>query len=39
MARYGHIEWRKEVAYSHQVATNFARKDKLQPRWPQVLGP
>jgi hypothetical protein len=29
MARYGHRELAKEVAYGHQVATNFAKKDKL----------
>jgi hypothetical protein len=26
MARYGNLEWRKEVACSHQVATNFAKE-------------
>ncbi len=29
IARYGHIQWRKEVDYSHQVAMNFAKKGKL----------
>jgi hypothetical protein len=29
LARYGHIEWRKEVAYSHQMATDIAQKDKI----------
>jgi hypothetical protein len=25
MARYGHIEWRTEVAYGHQMAIDFAK--------------
>jgi hypothetical protein len=29
LARYGHVEWRKEVAYSHHMATDFAKKDKI----------
>jgi hypothetical protein len=29
MARYGHIEWRTEVADGHQMAIDFAKKDKI----------
>jgi hypothetical protein len=29
MARCGHIEWRTEVAYGHQMAIEFAKKDKM----------
>lgn len=38
MATYGQGEWRREVAHGHQMATHFARKDKVCPLWLQYLG-